>query len=238
MKNSLINNRKIMAAALASTILMTACSTTAGTEAPETTAATTEATSEATTEATTTTSEETTEATTVPTYTDDMLPMTINEVADAVLEAMGSDYNIFVEFDPNSEWYIDPEAYSEKNRSVGIVNIIELGRIFYSETDNEDEEYNTKVVYVNIFEFDVNSEEYLKLIDDGEFSYYFGANTLYNEVLEYTEPVTAINKQYVISITAMLGNDYGFSSDDPSENEPPFTIGKAQEAYEAFIALK
>ncbi len=229
--------QKALITVLASAMFMTACSTTA-TEAPETTAAPTESTTtptEATTEATTTTTQETTEATTVPTYTDDMLPMTINEVADSVLKAMGTDYVIFDEFNPDNENYIDPKSYYEKNQSVGIVNLIGLGRVLYHETVDEDEEFNTIFVYVYIAEFDMDSEEYLNLADNGEFVFYFGRDNLY----EVSKSVTAINKQYVMSIYAVLGNDYTVDySNCVEEEEPPFTIGKAQEAYEAFVALE
>lgn len=228
--------QKALITVLASAMFMTACSTTA-TEAPETVTTTeaTTTTTEATTEATTTTTQETTEATTVPTYTDDMLPMTINEVADSILKAMGSDYVIFDEFNPDSEYYMDPKLYSEKNQSVGIVNLIGLGGTIYHETVDEDDEFNTIFVYVYIAEFDMDSEEYLNLADNGEFVFYIGRDNLY----EVPKSVTAINKQYVMSIYAVLGNDYIVDhSNCIEEEESPFTIGKAQEAYEAFVALE
>ena len=110
----------------------------------ETTQSTTEeqTTKESTTAETTT--EETAATTTI--YNEDKLDMSIDEVAEVLLNALGEGYHIFDEYDPNSESYIG--VCEIDNESVGIVNCTSLGFINLLEEGfyDENEEYNSIIV--------------------------------------------------------------------------------------------
>ena len=203
--------QKILVTLIVSALLLSACSTPVVTEAPETTAATTEATAEATTEATTTATEETTEATTVPTYTDDMLPMTIYEVADKIAKIKG--------YERVSDKLV---VFNENNRSIGIINAVLVGGSFGSSISS-----------IYLCEFDMSSEEYKALSEDGEFNYYFENGGSMGQLT-----VAAINKQYVVYIDAIPYENDRTAGIEDWETDPPYTLGNAQEAYEAFIALE
>lgn len=163
-------------------------------------------------------------------YTDEMLPMSIDEVAEALLQQMGEDAFILSIYDPSSEYYIDPEEYKDNNSSYGIINIISVG----SYTEEAEGEYDTELVEIDIYEFDMDSEEYKGLSVGDKFSAYVP----YGGGLECTEIVTAINHQYVITVYAALGQEGELEDDMPAESEPPYTISGAKAAYDTFLALE
>ena len=200
--------KKVLAAALTAVLLLSACSQTspASVSEAEQTTTTTEATTASTTEATT---ESTTEATTVATYSDDMLPMSIDEVVETITKATG--YSKV----PEKEM-----PYNEKNKQLGIVDsksIIYFGDTIYIE--------------IHLVEFDMESDQYKTLKDGGEFEYYFPSGDNAAKL-----QIAAINKQYVTCIAAMPVTD-GSVSGDGWEIRPPYTMGKAQEAYDTFVSL-
>ena len=209
-----MKNKAIVAVLLA-TMLMTACNTETVTESTAPTTSATTATEETTVEITTeTTTEATTEITeTIPevTYTDEMLHMSIDEVADAVLTAMGSGY----------ERLPAKYAYNENNKSIGIVNVA----VISGYTDD----YGVEIY---ICEFDMESEEYIVLSDNSSFDFYFAGSDLMGELA-----LSAINKQYVIYVCTMPAEDGVITGTDGWVTEPPYSIGKAQEGYDAFVAL-
>ena len=209
-----MKNKAIVAVLLA-TMLMTACNTEPVTEsaAPTTSATTTteETTVEITTETTTEVTTETTETIIEVAYTDEMLHMSIDEVADAVLTAMGSGY----------ERLPAKYAYNENNKSIGIVNVA----VISGYTDD----YGVEIY---ICEYDMESEEYIALLDNSSFDFYFVGCDVMGELA-----LSAINKQYVIYVCTMPAEDGVITGTDGWVTEPPYSIGKAQEGYDAFVAL-
>lgn len=198
---------KVIAAVLLATMLITACNTTTITESMTSAMVVTTTAEETTAEATTTTTE-TTETTPEITFTDDMLPMTIDEVVETVLSAMGDDYR---------RLNID---FNENNKSIGIINDAVI--VGYT---------NDFGVEVCICEFDMQSEEYNTLPENSEFEYYFSDNTLGKLA------IAAINKQYVMYVCAMPAEDGVIGAAAEWDSEPPYSLGKAQEGYDAFVAL-
>lgn len=227
--------KKIIAALLTSTLLISSCSTTA-TESIVSEETTTTTTIETTIETTTeTTTEETTEATTTVTFPEDGLQMTIEEVAQTIVDAMGNEYYIYSS-DVEKEYW---ERVVNYNRSLGIVNFMTCGINYMSPEDEfVYEDYNSVAVIFNIFEFDMQLEEYASLCETYEFYQIFDDK---NE--PYPVSALAINKQYVITVYAQYAKldkngVYKSTSDVPQETQPPFTIGNTQAGYEAFLALE
>ena len=206
--------KKILAASLTAVLLMTACSQTNSTSVSMTEQTTT------TTESTvTTTVETTTETTPGVTYSDDMLPMTIKEVADSITTAMGDDYYV-----------MDDKDYWKKviDGTDGVVDYMTCGRT--GELSEKIKGHNYIYIVFEIYEFDMQSDAYKNILKTNTFKDKSG----------FDIEVTAINKQYVLVVFATLGNDLSISAEDmdAAEKKPPFTIGNTQAGYDAFIALK
>ena len=206
--------KKILAASLTAVLLMTACSQTNSTSVSMTEQTTT------TTESTvTTTVETTTETTPGVTYSDDMLPMTIKEVADSITTAMGDDYYV-----------MDDKDFWKKviDGTDGVVDYMTCGRT--SELSEKIKGHNYLYIVFEIYEFDMQSDAYKNILKTNTFKDKSG----------FDIEVTAINKQYVLVTFAALGNDLSISAEDmdAGEKKPPFTIGNTQAGYDAFIALK
>ena len=209
-------NKKAIAAVLSAAMLMTACNST---KATESSATETEAATVATTLATTTEiTEETTEET-----EPEKLDMTIDEVVQAILDAAGEEYFIFVD---------DADAWKTTvKHTEGLVNYMNCGYIGRLEGDDMIDGYNTIYITFEVFEFDTESDNYRNVCETGEFVISRGD-------APFMKKHAIVNRQYVLVASGALCNDdeYRYGK-DPMETEPPFTIGKTQQGYEAFIAL-
>ena len=173
--------------------------------------------SEAETETVTT---ETSQETTKPApLNPDGLTITIADVARYILADMGEGYGVS---------FFASDVNADENKKIGVLNYLCIDNDnFHLEKKIGD--FDSYFVRIYVVEFDMSSELYKGLATGTNFMFFEGASkTKLN--------VTAINKQYVISISAGLGTDGGFKSED-CEETVPFTIGKAQEAYEAFINI-
>lgn len=227
--------KRLFSALVITTLLFSGCSnatttsSVASTEATTTVVATEESiTAETTTEATT---ESTTETTTQVTFPENGLQMTIQEVAQTLIDASDGDYELYIDYSKSNE-DLDAPALAAENRKVGIVNRIYFGK-------HEWKKDGSVVSYVEIFvnEFDMNSEQY-KALKVNKFFKYFNGCYEYNDdgtkqwnKSENEFKVTAINKQYVISI--YTENNKGVSRDTA-----PYKFGKADKVLKAFKALK
>lgn len=207
--------RKAFAAVLLAAMLLTACSTSNTTEstAPETEAPTT-----TTTAATTV---ETTEETTTETEFE-RLDMTIDEVIQAILDATGEEYFIYVD---------DADSWKTTiSHSEGIVDYMTCGYIGRLEGDDMVDGYNTIYITFEVYEFDTDSEQYKDVCETGEFIISRGEEP-------FVKKHAVVNKQFILVAGGALCNDDVYRSGDPIEVEPPYTIGKTQEGYDAFVAL-
>lgn len=219
--------RKAIAAILLSAVLLSACSskpdattptTLAETETPATTAAeTTEATTEDTeaTEAT-----EASEKAAAPVRLD----KTVDDVIQVILNATGDEYFVFA--DDADMWQA-----TIKN-SEGIVDYKTCGYISRLEGDDMIDGYNTIYIVFEVYELDMDSEQYKHVCENGELTISRGEDS-------FTKKHAFVNGQFVLIACGALCNDDEFHyGTDPQELEPPYTIGKVQEGYDAFIALK
>lgn len=212
--------RKAIAAVLLSALLLSAC-----TKTPETSATiTTEATTTTTTVEETTT-ETTTEATTEETTAElALLDMTTEEVIQAILDATGEEYFIFV--DDADSWQ------TTINSTEGVIDYMTCGYIGRLEGDDMIDGYNTIYITFEVYEFDVNSEQYKTVCETGEFIISRGEDP-------FVKKHCVVNGQFVLIAGGALCNDDQFHFNvDPIEYDPPYTIGKTQEGYDAFISLK
>lgn len=154
------------------------------------------------------------------------LNMSINEVEQAILAKLGNDY---YDFTNEHGWYAERV---ESNKARGMLNYVSFG-IYKMTNEKQFDGYQSIYVCFDVYEYDMNSEEYKNICKTNTVRIK-GEGDWYD-----TYEVAAINKQYVLVVQAMYGSGYGFDNEsDPSENLAPFTIGKAQAGYEAFIALK
>ncbi|MDO4421884.1 MAG: hypothetical protein Q4C15_07580 [Eubacteriales bacterium] len=219
--------RKAIAAILLSAVLLSACSskpdattptTLAETETPATTAAeTTEATTEDTeaTEAT-----EASEKAAAPVRLD----KNVDDVIQVILNATGDEYFVFA--DDADMWQA-----TIKN-SEGIVDYKTCGYISRLEGDDMIDGYNTIYIVFEVYELDMDSEQYKHVCENGELTISRGEDS-------FTKKHAFVNGQFVLIACGALCNDDEFHyGTDPQELEPPYTIGKVQEGYDAFIALK
>ena len=219
--------RKAIAAILLSAVLLSACSskpdattptTLAETETPATTVAeTTEATTEDTeaTEAT-----EASEVAAAPVRLD----KTVDDVIQVILDATGDEYFVFA--DDADMWQA-----TIKN-SEGIVDYKTCGYISRLEGDDMIDGYNTIYIVFEVYELDMDSEQYKHVCENGELTISRGEDS-------FTKKHAFVNGQFVLIACGALCNDDEFHyGTDPQELEPPYTIGKVQEGYDAFIALK
>ncbi len=173
--------------------------------------------SEAETETVTT---ETSQETTKPApLNPDGLTITIADVARYILADMGEGYGVH---------FFASDVNADENKKIGVLNYLCIGNDDFH-LEKKIGNFDSYFVRIYVVEFDMSSDLYKGLATGTNFMFFEGASkTKLN--------VTAINKQYVISISAGLGTDGGYNSED-CEETVPFSIGKAQEAYEAFINI-
>ena len=217
--------RKAIAAILLSAVLLSACSskpdattptTLAETETPATTVAETTVLTAETTEA----SEVTEEVAAAPVRLD----KTVDDVIQVILNATGDEY--FVYTDDADMWQA-----TIKN-SEGIVDYKTCGYISRLEGDDMIDGYNTIYIVFEVYELDMDSEQYKHVCEEGELIISRGEDS-------FTKKHAFVNGQFVLIACGALCNDDEFHyGTDPQELEPPYTIGKVQEGYDAFIALK
>ena len=217
--------RKAIAAILLSAVLLSACSskpdattptTLAETETPATTVAETTVLTAETTEA----SELTEEVAAAPVRLD----KTVDDVIQVILDATGDEY--FVYTDDADMWQA-----TIKN-SEGIVDYKTCGYISRLEGDDMIDGYNTIYIVFEVYELDMDSEQYKHVCENGELIISRGEDS-------FTKKHAFVNGQFVLIACGALCNDDEFHyGTDPQELEPPYTIGKVQEGYDAFIALK
>lgn len=217
--------RKAIAAILLSAVLLSACSskpdattptTLAETETPATTVAETTVLAAETTEA----SEVTEEVAAAPVRLD----KTVDDVIQVILDATGDEY--FVYTDDADMWQA-----TIKN-SEGIVDYKTCGYISRLEGDDMIDGYNTIYIVFEVYELDMDSEQYKHVCENGELIISRGEDS-------FTKKHAFVNGQFVLIACGALCNDDEFHyGTDPQELEPPYTIGKVQEGYDAFIALK
>ena len=218
--------RKVIAAILLSAVLFSACSskpdattptTLAETESPATTVAETTVLAAETTEA----SEVTEEVAAAPAV---RLDKTVDDVIQVLLDATGDEY--FVYTDDADMWQA-----TIKN-SEGIVDYKTCGYISRLEGDDMIDGYNTIYIVFEVYELDMDSEQYKHVCENGELIISRGEDS-------FTKKHAFVNGQFVLIACGALCNDDEFHyGTDPQELEPPYTIGKVQEGYDAFIALK
>lgn len=217
--------RKAIAAILLSAVLLSACSskpdattptTLAETETPATTVAETTVLAVETTEA----AEVTEEVAAAPVRLD----KTVDDVIQVILDATGDEY--FVYTDDADMWQA-----TIKN-SEGIVDYKTCGYISRLEGDDMIDGYNTIYIVFEVYELDMDSEQYKHVCENGELIISRGEDS-------FTKKHAFVNGQFVLIACGALCNDDEFHyGTDPQELEPPYTIGKVQEGYDAFIALK
>ncbi len=217
--------RKAIAAILLSAVLLSACSskpdattptTLAETETPATTVAETTVLAAEATEA----AEVTEEVAAAPVRLD----KTVDDVIQVILNATGDEY--FVYADDADMWQA-----TIKN-SEGIVDYKTCGYISRLEGDDMIDGYNTIYIVFEVYELDMDSEQYKHVCEEGELIISRGEDS-------FTKKHAFVNGQFVLIACGALCNDDEFHyGTDPQELEPPYTIGKVQEGYDAFIALK
>lgn len=217
--------RKAIAAILLSAVLLSACSskpdattptTLAETESPATTVAETTVLASETTEA----AEVTEEVAAAPVRLD----KTVDDVIQVILDATGDEYFVYV--DDADMWQA-----TIKN-SEGIVDYKTCGYISRLEGDDMIDGYNTIYIVFEVYELDMDSEQYKHVCEKGELIISRGEDS-------FTKKHAFVNGQFVLIACGALCNDDEFHyGTDPQELEPPYTIGKVQEGYDAFIALK
>ena len=217
--------RKAIAAILLSAVLLSACSskpdattptTLAETETPATTVAETTVLAAETTEA----SEVTEEVAAAPVRLD----KTVDDVIQVILDATGDEYFVYV--DDADMWQA-----TIKN-SEGIVDYKTCGYISRLEGDDMIDGYNTIYIVFEVYELDMDSEQYKHVCENGELIISRGEDS-------FTKKHAFVNGQFVLIACGALCNDDEFHyGTDPQELEPPYTIGKVQEGYDTFIALK
>lgn len=217
--------RKAIAAILLSAVLLSACSskpdattptTLAETETPATTVAETTVLTAETTEA----AEVTEEVAAAPVRLD----KTVDDVIQVILDATGDEY--FVYADDADMWQ------ATISHSDGIVDYKTCGYISRLEGDDMIDGYNTIYIVFEVYELDMDSEQYKHVCEEGELIISRGEDS-------FTKKHAFVNGQFVLIACGALCNDDEFHyGTDPQELEPPYTIGKVQEGYDAFIALK
>jgi len=216
--------RKAIAAILLSAVLLSACSkpeptdiaTPTETETPATTVAKTTVLAAETTEAAIVTEE----VAAAPVRLD----KTVDDVIRTILNATGDEYFVFA--DDADMWQA-----TIKN-SEGIVDYKTCGYISRLEGDDMIDGYNTIYIVFEVYELDMDSEQYKHVCENGELTISRGEDS-------FTKKHAFVNGQFVlIACGALCNNDEFHYGTDPQELEPPYTIGKVQEGYDAFIALK
>ena len=214
--------RKVIAAILLSAVLLSACSSKPDATTPTTLA---ETETPATTVAETTVlTAETTEAAEEVAAAPVRLDKTVDDVIQVILDATGDEY--FVYTDDADMWQA-----TIKN-SEGIVDYKTCGYISRLEGDDMIDGYNTIYIVFEVYELGMDSEQYKHVCENGELTISRGEDS-------FTKKHAFVNGQFVLIACGALCNDDEFHyGTDPQELEPPYTIGKVQEGYDAFIALK
>ena len=219
--------RKAIAAILLSAMLLSACSkqdttTPTETEAPTTTTIAAVAETGETTEGETTEASESAEATAAETSV--RIDMTVDDVIQKILDATGDEYFVYV--DDDDMWR------ATINNSEGIVDYKTCGYLGRLEGDDMIDGYNTIYIIFEVYELDMDSEQYKRACESGEIIISRGEDP-------FTKRHCFVNGQFVLLAGAALCNDDEFHyGTDPEELEPPYTIGKTQEGYDAFMSLK
>lgn len=211
--------RKVIAAILLSAVLLSACSSKPDATTP-TTLAETETPATTVAETTVLAAETTEEVAAAPVRLD----KTVDDVIQVILDATGDEY--FVYTDDADMWQA-----TIKN-SEGIVDYKTCGYISHLEGDDMIDGYNTIYIVFEVYELDMDSEQYKHVCENGELIISRGEDS-------FTKKHAFVNGQFVLIACGALCNDDEFHyGTDPQELEPPYTIGKVQEGYDAFIALK
>ena len=211
--------RKAIAAILLSAVLLSACSSKPDATTP-TTLAETETPATTVAETTVLAAETTEEVAAAPVRLD----KTVDDVIQVILDATGDEY--FVYTDDADMWQA-----TIKN-SEGIVDYKTCGYISRLEGDDMIDGYNTIYIVFEVYELDMDSEQYKHVCEKGELIISRGEDS-------FTKKHAFVNGQFVLIACGALCNDDEFHyGTDPQELEPPYTIGKVQEGYDAFIALK
>ena len=216
--------RTAIAAILLSAVLLSACSkpeptdiaTPTETETPAITVAETTVLAAGTTEAAIVTEE----VAAAPVRLD----KTVDDVIQVILNATGDEYFVFA--DDADMWQA-----TIKN-SEGIVDYKTCGYISRLEGNDMIDGYNTIYIVFEVYELDMDSEQYKHVCENGELTISRGEDS-------FTKKHAFVNGQFVlIACGALCNNDEFHYGTDPQELEPPYTIGKVEEGYDAFIALK
>ena len=211
--------RKAIAAILLSAVLLSACSSKPDATTP-TTLAETETPATTVAETTVLAAETTEEVAAAPVRLD----KTVDDVIQVILDATGDEY--FVYTDDADMWQA-----TIKN-SEGIVDYKTCGYISRLEGDDMIDGYNTIYIVFEVYELDMDSEQYKHVCENGELIISRGEDS-------FTKKHAFVNGQFVLIACGALCNDDEFHyGTDPQELEPPYTIGKVQEGYDTFIALK
>lgn len=211
--------RKAIAAILLSAVLLSACSSKPDATTP-TTLAETETPATTVAETTVLTDETTEEVAAAPVRLD----KTVDDVIQVILDATGDEY--FVYTDDADMWQ------ATIMNSEGIVDYKTCGYISRLEGDDMIDGYNTIYIVFEVYELDMDSEQYKHVCENGELTISRGEDS-------FTKKHAFVNGQFVLIACGALCNDDEFHyGTDPQELEPPYTIGKVQEGYDAFIALK
>ena len=211
--------RKAIAAILLSAVLLSACSSKPDATTP-TTLAETETPATTVAETTVLTAETTEEVAAAPVRLD----KTVDDVIQVILDATGDEYFVYV--DDADMWQA-----TIKN-SEGIVDYKTCGYISRLEGDDMIDGYNTIYIVFEVYELDMDSEQYKHVCKNGELIISRGEDS-------FTKKHAFVNGQFVLIACGALCNDDEFHyGTDPQELEPPYTIGRVQEGYDAFIALK
>ena len=211
--------RKAIAAILLSAVLFSACSSKPDATTP-TTLAETETPATTVAETTVLAAETTEEVAAAPVRLD----KTVDDVIQVILDATGDEYFVYV--DDADMWQA-----TIKN-SEGIVDYKTCGYISRLEGDDMIDGYNTIYIVFEVYELDMDSEQYKHVCENGELIISRGEDS-------FTKKHAFVNGQFVLIACGALCNDDEFHyGTDPQELEPPYTIGKVQEGYDAFIALK
>jgi len=213
--------RKVIAAILLSAVLLSACSSKPDATTPTTLA---ETETPATTVAETTENTEAAETTEEVAAAPVRLDKTVDDVIRVILNATGDEYFVFA--DDADMWQA-----TIKN-SEGIVDYKTCGYISRLEGDDMIDGYNTIYIVFEVYELDMDSKQYKHVCENGELIISRGEDS-------FTKKHAFVNGQFVLIACGALCNDDEFHyGTDPQELEPPYTIGKVQEGYDAFIALK
>ena len=148
----------------------------------------------------------------------------VDDVINTILDATGDEYFVF---DDDADMWQATISHSE-----GIVDYKTCGYISRLEGEDMVKGYNTIYIVFEVYELDMESEQYKHVCEKGELIISRGEDS-------FTKKHAFVNGQFVLIACGALCNDDEFHyGTDPQELEPPYTIGKVQEGYDAFIALK